>query len=69
MENDEFFYWACAVLDSKRLTCREIAIFLVERGYNCGKSTVDDAILRFKTTGSPLPLKRGRPRESGIRIE
>jgi hypothetical protein len=37
---------------------------LVDKGYECGKSTVHDPIIRFKDFGSPILLKRRRPRES-----
>ena len=59
------FYWACPVLNSLNYTSREIAAILQEQGFCCGKTTVNNAIRRNKEFGTPVSLKRGRPRESG----
>ena len=59
MEKDGFFYWACPVLHSINYTTRQIAEILNEQGYSCGKSTVYDAMNRYKKVGTPLLLKRG----------
>ena len=66
MEYDNFFFWSCVVLKAIGWTCDRISDFLIERNYSCHKSTVSRAIKRFNESGSPLKLKRGRPRESGI---
>lgn len=65
-EHDDFFYWACVVLDSIGYSLSNITDILIGKDYSCGKTTVHSTINRFKQTGSPLQLKRGRPRESGI---
>ena len=62
----DFFYWTCPILASINYSSREIVEILTKKGYSCGKSTVNDAINRYTKFGSPLQLKRGRPRVSGI---
>ena len=66
MEHDNLFFCACPVLDAAGWSYEEISDFLIERHYSCCKATVCRDIKRFKETGCPLELKRGRPRKSEV---
>ena len=66
-EKYDFFYWGCVILKHlANYSYRKIAEILNSEGYSTGKSTIKDTTDRFKNTGSPLTLKRGRKKESGI---